>query len=154
MAKSRSRTLKGRGIGPSKVAPAEVEEDVIEEPIVIDVNEEGARDTFAELVGKTGWSYDDAEVDSVFESVPESITVTTTKGIPTQFVLDGTRTIESQADLTKEAEAATAEATAAEEEDAVEGASRRRLKKKARRTKRNRRALKGKKLRKFTTRRR
>jgi len=147
MAKSRSRTLKGRGIGPSKVAPAapmEEEEPMTEEETMdIDVTEDGAGDTFAELVGKTGWTYEDGDVTGVFDSVDKTITVIKVDGRPVRFVLDdGARTIESGEDLTREAGAA------------GEGGSRRRLKKKARRTKRNRRALKGKKLRKFTTRRR
>ena len=114
-----------------------------EETMDIDVTEDGAGDTFAELVGKTGWTYEDGDVTGVFDSVDKTITVIKVDGRPVRFVLDdGARTIESGEDLTREAGAA------------GEGGSRRRLKKKARRTKRTRRALKGKKLRKFTTRRR
>lgn len=130
------KRLKGRGVGPSKVAPAEETE-------TIRVEDEGARDRFQTLVSDAGWSVEVGEVDGVFDTTSKTIEVTKEDGKPVKFVLDGTRTLTSGEDLSREAE--------------MEGGRRRRssrLQKQARRTQRNRRNRKGKQLRKLTTRRR
>jgi hypothetical protein len=146
----RRGTLKGRGVGPSKVAPAEevMEEEPVEVEETIDVTEEDALGDFQALVGKTGWVYEDGDVQGAFAGATKTITVVKVDDKPIRFILDDAAqtTIESGEDLTT--------AAAKTGEDTTGSSRRSRLKKQARRTQRKRRNRKGKQLRKLTTRRR
>jgi hypothetical protein len=139
----RRGTLKGRGVGPSKVAPEHPEEPM--EPETILKGDEGAFERFQELVTETGWAVEPGAETGVFDTVKETIKVTKTPEGTLEFLLDGTTRITSPDEF----------AEAAIVEDEPEGGRRRsRLKKQARRTQRKRRNRKGKQLRKLTTRRR
>jgi hypothetical protein len=168
MAKSRSRKLKGRGIGPSKVTPEvapEVEEDVIEEPYTIeeydlssimefDPNDKDQVDEVTTKLPPLKDVVENGDGPFVLSGIMEGATaikVAKKNGTIVGVRIEG-EPIDSESEITYPV--VYGEGFEESQEEAVEGASRRRLKKQARRTKRNRRALKGKKLRKLTTRRR
>lgn len=85
----RRTLMNGRGVGPSKVAPDEI----------LNVKDDGAREAFRALVGKTGWAVEDGEIDGVFDTVTDTIKVVRKDGIPVTLILDGTRVLNSGQDL-------------------------------------------------------
>lgn len=136
----RRGTLKGRGVGPSKVAPEPMDPETIQ----VDV---GEWERFWDLIG-THWMVEEGPARGLFETAEDTIEVTKEDGIPTKVVLDGKT-------FSQDEFIAAATEGDAEPEDEPEGGRRRsRLKKQARRTQRKRRNRKGKQLRKLTTRRR
>lgn len=168
---ARSRKLKGRGVGPSKVAPAPMEE----EPLPIQY--EFVSEPYDENGVEVSLSTDDTAVHSVqipnvevtntdgvvkltnaggdpfFEVKKTGDTYTiTSSGTDEETVVHGLYGKKLVETLTQEALKETIDLK--ESTTRVGGRSRRRIKKQTRRTKRNRRTLKGKKLRKLATRRR
>jgi hypothetical protein len=125
------RRLLGRGVGPSKIAPAPGEKtETLELPAGLD--------RLRALLGKTGWSYDEGAAMGAFEDA-KTVTVVSVNGTPTRFVLEDGREIASGEDLETMSEAV---------------GGRLRLNVKRRGTQRNGRSRKHRKLRKLTTRRR
>ena len=125
------RRLLGRGLTQSKVAPAPGEEkETLEIPAGLD--------RLQTLLTKTGWSYDEGPAKGAFEDA-KTVTVVSVNGTPVRFVLDDGREIASGEDLETISETV---------------GGRLRLNVKRRRTQRNGRGRKHRKLRKLSTRRR
>jgi hypothetical protein len=127
--------LFGRGLTQSKVAPAPGEERE-----TLDLTADGGLDRLQTLLTKTGWTYDEGPAKGAFEDV-KTVTVVSVNGTPVRFVLEDGREIASGEDLETISET-------------VGGKRRSRLNVKRRRTQRNGRGRKHRKLRKLTTRRR
>jgi hypothetical protein len=126
------RSLLGRGLAQSKVAPAPAEDRE-----TLDIPD--GLDRLRTLLGKTGWAYDEGSALGAFEDA-KTVTVVSVNGTPKRFLLEDGREIASGEDLETIAEAV--------------GGRRLRLNVKRRRTQRNRRSRKHRQLRKLTTRRR
>jgi hypothetical protein len=124
-------TLRGRGLTQSKVAPGEERE-------TLDLTADGGLNRLQTLLTKTGWSYDEGSAMGAFEDV-KTVTVVSVNGTPVRFVLEDGREIASGKDLETISETV---------------GGRLRLNVKRRRTQRNGRGRKHRKLRKLTTRRR
>jgi hypothetical protein len=169
---AKSRKLKGRGVGPSKVAPAP--EEPVEESVytyetlpaserqalqmaewkeitkrlspLLESEDEDIGLGVIEYATSIQVAKKDGEIVAVRVNgdKPEDSVVEYPVIYPKNF--DGEFPEPEEEDDTQEAES--------DFKDLPEGSSRRRVKKQTRRTKRNRRNLKGKKLRKLTARRR
>jgi hypothetical protein len=126
-------TLRGRGLTQSKVAPAPGEERE-----TLDLNTDEGLNRLQTLLTKTGWSYDEGSAKGAFEDA-KTVTVVSVNGTPVRFVLEDGREIASGKDLETISETV---------------GGRLRLNVKRRRTQRNGRGRKHRKLRKLTTRRR